>query len=158
MKASPSRETRLKLDLRATSLKDVKHAAYALSGEAYIRLDTQGNRAVVARLRPRGPGGPAGNRLARLFKQRLAWEHLRGRIEAANVGLREHIIRVALNGDAAAAEPEWGELDAKQQKELDRIIQEVETELAKEGSRKDPLGVTRTWEEAHGAGKAGRRP
>lgn len=134
----------------------IKYAAFALTGEAYVLLESAKN-AVSVEIAPKAPQSGALKRLAARFKEELALEKIRSEIEANNRGLREHVIRMALSGESAPAPVEAEvALTDEQQKELDRLIAEVEDEIKKESgvSAGDPLGVTKTWEEAHGHDRA----
>lgn len=141
---------------REYPLSVVKHAAYALTGEAYVGLQTV-RGAVRVRLEPKsGSGDEALRALARRFREGLELERIRSAVEAGNRDLREHIIRLALRGDDRTQVDVETVLTKEQQEELDRLIAEVEAEVKKESGesgKKDPLGVTQTWEEKHGHGR-----
>ncbi|HAM36517.1 MAG TPA: hypothetical protein DEB40_14520 [Elusimicrobia bacterium] len=153
---------RLEIPFSGCSLEVVKYAALSLTGAAFVRI-SRGRTAVVVELEAKKPANKKDlEKLAADFQDRIGMEAVRSDIAARDKGLREHIIRLALRGDTPVVEePEIG-LSEEQQKELDRLIAEVDAEIAKESSGKspDPLGVGKTWEEAHGrdeAGKANRR-
>lgn len=139
--------------LKGECLRTIKHAAFALTATAYVRLDLSAG-AVRVTLEPKEPTGKtAGGKLAARFIEKFKEETIRSAIEANNRKLREHIIGLALRPEKGSLECEADAgLTEQQQKELDLIIAEVEAEIKKEPrkSSKDPLGVTKTWEETHG--------
>jgi hypothetical protein len=129
----------------------VKHAALALAGEAYVEL-TSAKGAVRVGLAPKAGADDAALRaLAARFGDSLEAEAIREELDANGRALREHMIRLALRPESAPADADI-QLSPEQQKELDRLIAEVEAEVAKEpgGAGPDPLGVDKTWEEKHG--------
>lgn len=139
--------------LKEGMLKTIKHAAFALTATAYVRLDRAGDCVQVTLSPKDGSKKMTARRLASLFLEGLKQESIRSAIEDNNRKLREHIIRLAL---CPAQEPLPEQADTglteQQQQELDRIIAEVEEEIKKEPRKtaKDPLGVTKTWEEKYG--------
>lgn len=141
------------VSLEENSLKTIKYAAFALTATAYVQLDSVKSRVQVT-LRPKDvPGKMTARRLASLFLEGLKQEAIRSSLEDNNRKLREHIIGLALcpAKEEAPAQAD-AELSEEQQKELDRIIAEVEEEIKKEPlkSSRDPLEVTKTWEEKYG--------
>lgn len=138
----------------AHSLDAVRYAAYSLSAAAYVLLEPAGKGAVQASFSER-PGA----RLAGIegrFKQALADEALREKNFDENRGLREFMILKAL----AAAEPAKPQQDTgltpEQEKELDALIAQVESEIKDEtvsGGSGDPLGIAKRWEDKNVATK-----
>ena len=143
----------VRVSLEENSLKTIKYAAFALTATAYVQLDSIKNRVQVT-LRPKDvPGKTTAPRLAALFLEGLKQEAIRSALEDNNRKLREHIIGLALRPAKEDPLVESAEdLTEEQQKELDRIIAEVEAEIKKEPlkSSQDPLEVTKTWEEKYG--------
>ena len=136
----------------------VKYAAFALTDEAYVRLEPAKN-GVRVELTPKIPAPGSLKRLSSRFGDELDLEQIRSKIESNNRSLREHVIRMALSGETSPPPVEAEiALTDEQQKELDRLIAEVEEEIKKESgaSGGDPLGVTQTWEEAHGHDRASK--
>jgi hypothetical protein len=135
----------------------VKHAAFSLTEDVFAALEPAANGVRVV-LRPKRERADLKALLGR-FAAALSEEELRDRIEDGNVGLRDHIVALALRGEEPAkTETEDGaELTPEQEKELDRLVAEVEAELGKESSaaESDPSGVVKTWEETQGSGEAG---
>lgn len=157
MKTRKNKAIRIRVGLRAHNLDAVRYAAYAVSDAAYVFIAPAGKGAAVLELTPKAAAPAPG--LARRFAEELKDEELRARIFDANRELREFMILKALSGEqAAAAQPEDSGLTPEQEKELDALIAQVESEIKKEsaGGGKDPLGLTSTWEEKYGA-KTGRK-
>jgi hypothetical protein len=120
------------------------------------------------------PAGKDGARITLRFRQRLTRRQLQAEGKAfldeldnqrlqnelltKNHSIQEFIIRQALQGPAKT---EGGtdrsdlELSEEEERELDKLIAEVEELVAKEseakaGEKEDPMGIQKTWEEAHG--------
>ncbi|MDD5656020.1 MAG: hypothetical protein PHF00_02040 [Elusimicrobia bacterium] len=147
--------------LREFPMEVVRFTAYLFMDRADPLIALEGKRRARVTLRLRA--AVAGKRLAlekaaflkELEAQRFQWDVLR-----KNRSIQEFIVRQALQQPPAAAPaPESGnsdlELSQEEERELDRLIAEVEETLAKEakgraGKKKDPLGIRKTWEEAHG--------
>ncbi|MFA5139514.1 MAG: hypothetical protein WC728_09810 [Elusimicrobiota bacterium] len=137
---------------------DVRFAAYLYMDRAdpLIEPTTGGLR---VRLRYRAP--VAAGRLreeGKAFVEELRQQRFQGELLARNGSLHEYVVRQALSGAGQAEPAEEGaepELSAEEEKELDRLIAEVEELVEKEAKGKpkqaeDPLGIRATWEEAHG--------
>jgi len=143
---------RFEIPLKEYPLEVVKYAAFSLTGDAFAHIFLKPAR-VVAAFETKSPATRKSlGRLAADFKDALKLEAIRSDIAGKDQGLREHIVRLALRGEPVPVEDASAGLSAQQQKELDRLIAEVEAEIAKESTGKspDPLGVTKTWEAAHG--------
>lgn len=137
---------------RSYCLETVKFAAHALTGVNFIELRPAPGGVLVI-VEPKDPGARGKLReTVSIFKQELKDAEIRSRVAADHRGLRERLIRLAIQGDAPCVQEGEVGLSEAQQKELDRIIAEVEDELRKEPaeSKEDPLGVTKTWEEQNG--------
>ncbi len=145
------------------SLGVVKFASYVFSGHAHVFIE--GN-SVILRFHKRFGAKGLKNEEA-LFKKELEDQKIHSEIRKNNQGIREFIMRKALSGPIFSYEdeeqpgspslPESG-LTKEQETELDRLIAEVESDIAKETSKGpplDPLGITATWEEKHGKKRAG---
>ncbi|OGS54916.1 MAG: hypothetical protein A3J79_10255 [Elusimicrobia bacterium RIFOXYB2_FULL_62_6] len=158
MKTQQCKKTGVRVSLKDNGLDAVRYAAYAVSDAAYVFITPASGRAVTVELTPKTEAAAKG--LARRFAEELRDEKLRARIFDANRELREFMILKALSRAEAAAPaaPEDSGLTPAQEKELDALIAQVESEIKKEsaGGGKDPLGLTRTWEEKYGA-KTGRK-
>jgi len=141
-------------------------ACYAFLDRAYLRLEGDPKACVQVRLRAKNGDGAALDSVAGEFENELLHQALRTRITAANQKIREHIITRAL-ASAQGYAPETAEscdcgasgegtplaeeavLDADLEKEVDKLLAEVE----KEGGE-DPLNIAAPWEESHPAGAA----
>lgn len=145
-------QLRFHVPTREYALETVKFAAHMLTGSNFVRLalETGGVLVQVESKDPQGPGGA--RKTEALFKQELKDAELRSWVSANDRGIRESIIRLAIQGDAAPVPEAEAGLTDTQQKELDRIIAEVENELRQDTAvvKEDPLGVTKTWEERYG--------
>ena len=156
------------VSLRDYPLDVVRYAAYAVSDAAYVFIKPAGKGAVTLEFSPKqrsgdsgqgtGVGGhksQAGN-LAGRFREELKDEKIRAAIFDSNRELREFMVLKALayEDTPAAAQKEDSGLTPEQESELDALIAQVEGEIKKESAgkkTKDPLGITRTWEEKYGA-------
>lgn len=145
----------------AVSLKDynldtVRYAAYASSGAAHVFIRMDGPGAAVAEFVPKGAA--AGKAVAAAFRAELADEKLREAVSDNNRELREFLVMKALTPEKKPAAASDSSLTAEQEKELEDLIAQVESEIKKDagsGRQKDPLGITKTWEDKY-AGKKNR--
>jgi len=138
----------------------VRYAAYSVSGGAYVTLEPSKGGMLVT-LEPKRPAsGAALTALKKKFTSELADEKLRAELAASSRGLREFMTLKALCGPAAPAPQEDSGLTPEQEKELDALIAEVESEIKTEAAgkkRSDPRGITRTWEETRDSKPAGEK-
>ena len=165
---------------KENNLDTIRYAAYAVSDAAYVFIKPAGP-ALFPRPSKCGAGGgvtveftpkllsqvtghksqagtpaQAAKKLLERFREELKDEKLRAEIFEANRDLREFMILKALAYEEppAGARQEDAGLTPEQEKELDALIAQVESEIKKESAGKrsrDPLGITRTWEEKYGA-------
>ncbi|MBI4802325.1 MAG: hypothetical protein HY796_07350 [Elusimicrobia bacterium] len=181
MKKEGNRKIAVKVSLKKYNLNTARYAAYAVSDAAYVFIAPSGKGAVAVEFTLKNGSqvtghdkshvtrhtSQAGNymtaagNLVRRFREELKDEKIRAAVFDANRDLREFMILKALSYDTAAppAEQEDSGLTPEQEKELDALIAQVESEIKKESAgsgTKDPLGITRTWEEKYGA-KTGRK-
>ncbi|MDT8286354.1 MAG: hypothetical protein RQ748_04515 [Elusimicrobiales bacterium] len=127
-----------------------RYAAYSLSDAAYAFISPAGPGSLSVALRPKA-GVPLSGLAAR-FRAALKDEAVREALFEENKGLREFMILKALSDPepAPAPAPAAG-LTPEQEKELDALIAQVEQEIKSESAPgKDPLGITRRWEDKHG--------
>lgn len=146
----------VKVDAEQYDLDAVRYAAYAVSDTASVFIKPAAG-GVTVEFTPRNSA--AAKTLLRRFKEELKDEKLRASIFDANRDLREFMILKALSYEEAGSRQEDSGLTPEQEKELDALIAQVEGEIRKESAgnkAKDPLGITRTWEENYDA-KAGRK-
>lgn len=141
-------------------LDTVRYAAHAVSRAAHVFIKLDGRSAAAVEFTPTGP--VSGKAVAASFKAELADEKLRAAIYAANRELRDFMILKALSKEETppqAPQDDSG-LTPEQEKELDALIAQVESEIKQEvsaGASKDPLGITRTWEDKYGAKKSRKK-
>jgi His-Xaa-Ser system protein HxsD len=134
---------------------DIRYAAYAVSGSAYVFLEPGKKGEITVTLEPK-PAGAVQNHAAleKKFIAELKDEKMRSAIADANRELRDFIVLKALTSVAAPAPAEDSGFTPAQEKELDDLIAQVEREIKTETAGKqssDPLGITKTWEEKHDA-------
>lgn len=136
-------------------LNAVRYAAYSLSGSAYVFLKPLAGGKVLAEFEPKpGVDARAAAALPARFRQELEDEKFREKNSAENSSLREFLLLKAVNYAPKAPEPEPDSgLTPKQEKELNDLIHQIEKEIKAEtaGGKKDPLGITRTWEDKYGS-------
>lgn len=154
MKKQANKTISIRVSLKDRNLDAVRYAAYAVSDAAYVFVRSAGKGAVTVEFTPKN-GSPAKD-LSRRFQEELADEKIRAAIFDSNRDLREFMILKALAYEEtpAAAKSDDSGLTPEQESELDALIAQVESEIKKEstgGKTKDPLGITRTWEEKYGA-------
>lgn len=136
------------------ALDAVRYAAYSLSAAAYVLIEPAGKGAVQVSFSER-PGARLAGIEAR-FKQALADEALREKNFDENRGLREFMILKALSAAEPAKPQQDTGLTADQEKELDALIAQVESEIKEEtssGRSGDPLGIAKRWEDKNVATK-----
>lgn len=135
------------VDRKKFSLDTIRYAAYALSGDAYVSLSST-KTAVRASFLPK-PGASAKG-LAGLFARELEDEKFREELADKNRELHFWMVKRAINyaPQAEKASADAG-LTPEQEKELEQLIAQVESEIKKE----DPRGITKTWEQKYGEKK-----
>ena len=144
----------IKVSLKKHSLDAVRYAAYAVSGAAFVFLKMAGKNAVTVELASKKNPSASSAVLKHRFLSELADEKLREAVSDDNRELREFLILKALSGPERPAQSRDSGLTAEQEKELEDLIAQVEKEIKLDSrSRKsrDPLGITRTWEDKYGA-------
>jgi len=147
-KKHPEKSVVETISLKKYSPETARYAAYSLTGEAYAFLSPAGADALSVELRPKPGAGKAG--LAARFRAALREEALRETLFEENKGLREFMLLKALSAPEPAPAPSAA-LTPEQEKELDALIAQVEREIKEESAPgKDPLGITRRWEDKHG--------
>ena len=160
MKKTNGKVVSVSVDLKDFDLDAVRYAAHAVSGAAHVLIKRNGPREAVVEFSPTGK--ISGKGVAAAFRSELADEKVRASIHAANRELRDFMILKALSKDAApepAGQDDSG-LSPEQEKELDALIAQVESEIKREsasGVAADPLGITKTWEDKYGAKKSRKK-
>ena len=150
----------VKVSLENCSLEAVRYAAHAVSGSAHVLIKRNGPREAVVEFSPTGP--VPGKKIAASFRSELADEKVRAAIHDANRELRDFMILKALSKEVAPPQARQDDsgLTPEQEKELDALIAQVESEIKREsgaGAAGDPLGITRTWEDKYGAKKSRKK-
>ena len=160
MKKESRSKTEVSVSLKKYSLEAVRYAAHAASSAARVFIRTSGRDAAVVEFEPTGklPGA----KMAAAFKAELEDEALRASVYEANRELRDFMILKALSASEAAQKPRQDDsgLTPEQEKELDALIAQVESEIKQEaaaGASADPLGITKTWEDKYGAKKSRKK-
>lgn len=138
-------------------LEAVYLASYALLDRAYIRLEGDPKGTITVRIKPKKDLSPKTlAALAGEFSNELIHQALRTKVSTANRQIREHIILKALTSaqgpapdadSSGHAEPAAGEkplLDEELEKEVDKLLAEVE-----KAGGEDPLNIAAPWEETH---------
>lgn len=132
------------VDRKKFSLETIRYAAYAMSGSAYVTLSA-GKTSVRASFLPMN-GRPAGD-LKKLFLRELEDEKFREGLFDRNKDLRFWMLKRAINHvPEQVNRAEDVGLTPEQEKELEQLIAQVESEIKKE----DPRGITKTWEQKYG--------
>ncbi|MCM2267053.1 MAG: hypothetical protein NDI60_04680 [Elusimicrobiales bacterium] len=159
MNKKPAAKTKVSVSLKKYPIETVRYAAHAVSCAARVFIRTAGRDTAVAEFEPTGrlPGA----KIAAAFRAELADEALRASVYAANRELRDFMILKALSAQAAPPpRQDDSGLTPEQEKELDALIAQVESEIKQEaasGAASDPLGITRTWEDKYGAKKSRKK-
>jgi His-Xaa-Ser system protein HxsD len=168
-----SMETEFVIDERIYPLEAVQSAAYAFTDRAFIAIEPAGDGRLKVVMSPK-PAAPAPDNLKGEFDNELVHQALRLRVSEANRKIREFIVTKALvsaqpapaacDGDAPSApaetcpdcaadagaaqgEPAPARIDEALEKEIDRLLAEIESG---DGAA-DPLGVAVPWEEKFGS-------
>jgi len=153
-----TRTTSVKINLKKYSLETVRYAAYAVSDEAFVMVRGGLGGCAAVDLTPRG--GLPGRGLKARFLSELDDEKLREAVSDDNRELREFLVKKALSPETGPVAAADSGLTPEQEKELEDLIAQVEGEIKKEersGRRKDPLGITKTWEEKYGGKTNGKK-
>jgi hypothetical protein len=155
-----NRSVSVRINLKSCGLEVVRYAAHAVSGAAHVLIKRNGLREAVVEFSPTGT--IPGKTVAARFRSELADEKLRASLHDANRELRDFMILKALSKDGPPppAQQDDSGLTPAQEKELDALIAQVESEIKREtsaGTAGDPLGITRTWEDKYGAKKSRKK-
>jgi His-Xaa-Ser system protein HxsD len=168
-------QTEITFDLDETlyPLEAVQNAVYVFTDRAYVRVERAGaDRLKVMMTIKAGAPASVSVELRGEFDNELIHQVLRERISLSNQKIREFIVTKALVSaqpsalvaaaapavaaaeaacpecaDQASPAPAPPQIDAALEKEIDRLLAEIESG---DGAA-DPLGVSVPWEEAFGA-------
>jgi len=148
----------IRVSLKSYKADEVRYAAYAVSGSAYVFLEPGKKGEIAVTLEPkRGGAGQGTAALEKWFIAELKDEKMRSAIADSNRELRDFMVLKALTSVVSPPPSEDSGFTAAQEKELDDLIAQVEREIKTESAGKeysDPLGLTKTWEEKHDANSA----
>lgn len=163
-------EISIDLDETIYPLEAVQNAVYVFTDRAYVRVERSERERlkVVMTIKAGPPSGAAA--LRGEFDNELIHQVLRQRVSASNQKIREFIVTKALVSaqpsalvaasapvaaeavpcpecvEAPGAPPAPPQIDAALEKEIDRLLAEIESG---DGAA-DPLGVSVPWEDAFG--------
>jgi hypothetical protein len=155
----PAKTAIVDVNLKDSSLCALRYAAYAVSGRAHVFIKPLPGGRVRAEFSPKPGSGARPAELAAQFRLELADEKLRERVSEENQGLREFMTLKFLNYRPPAPAQDDSGLTPQQEKELNELISQIETEIKAEtgGKKADPLGITSTWEDTYGAGNSKKK-
>jgi His-Xaa-Ser system protein HxsD len=166
MPSRPSAEVTIKARVGKSGAEPILGAAYLMMDRAYVLVSGDKKKALTVTLRPKaGRGAAALAALRKDFAAELAAQELRWAVARNNRSIREYVAENALAlsqeyaaRSAAPAEPASEPLTGEQRSEIERLIAEVETEIAAMNAKKDHAGAKETsqsWEAAQDVRKAG---
>ena len=119
-------------------------AAHALTADAYVLVSRKGKSGAVE-LWPKAKISPKA--LAEAFKREYENQRLRWALTRDGLGLRAETLRRALDLAAAAGgrpQAPQAQLTPEQKAEIAALLAEAEADAGP----KDPLGITKPWEES----------
>ena len=169
IKTGSDAEAVLEVEERLYPPEAVEAAAYAFTDRAYARVETagEGRLRVVLAFKPATPAAERAA-LEGELRNELLHQALRLKVSAANRKIREFIVTKALvsaqpaeslagqpsqegpREDCPECAPAPAPVDAELEKEIDRLLAEIEGGDA----AADPLGVAVSWEVKYGPGDA----
>lgn len=142
------KEFAINIDTKKYSKEDICYAAYKMSGNNYVRLEKNGKNEIRVIFIPKNNSHLSLQKIKNSFFEELRDELIRQKISMDNARLREFMM---LKGIYYRDKHEEGYgLTPEQEEELENIITQVEEEIKTVSYKKDPLGITRTWEERYG--------
>ncbi|HCC47580.1 MAG TPA: hypothetical protein DEQ38_05625 [Elusimicrobia bacterium] len=144
-----SKNISIQVSLNKYTPESIRYAAHSLGGAAYALLKPLPGGRVLVELTPKSGAGAG---LARRFRAELEDEKLRERVASENRELREFMLLKALTWRPRPQEKDDAGLTPQQEKELNDLIAQIETEIKAEATgapSADPLGITSTWEDKY---------
>lgn len=139
----------LKVDTKKYSLPVIRYAAYLFTKDFYVELKIE-KGFCKAVFEPKSKVNKTD--IKKAFFKELEEEKFRSSLFDSNRKLREYLITSALKYTEKPQPPAPTEgLTPEEEKELDKIIAEVEAELKGEKEKEDPLEIKKTWEEKYGS-------
>ncbi|MEF3280849.1 MAG: hypothetical protein K6357_07790 [Elusimicrobiota bacterium] len=138
----------LKYDLNKYPIEAVRYVFYTLTSQFYVLLSTEKNF-IKAELKPISDSKIDIKKLKKNIELELRDEILRQRIMNDSLKLREYLIRKAITySPQTPVSPDT--LSTEEEKELEKLIKEVEEELKKEMEEEKSNEIKKTWEEKYG--------
>lgn len=152
-------ELSLSLRVDESGVEPLLGAAYLMMDRAYVLVEGDRRKALTVTLRPKaGRGKTELAALKKAFDAELDAQRLRWAVARHNRPVREHVAEhaVALAEEYAArssasAEPASEPLTGEQRSEIERLIAEVESEIAAMNVKKEhaeTAEAARSWEAA----------
>lgn len=135
-----------KLSLKKYSLEDIRYVAYLYTRDNYVLMDTNKKNEILVNIEPKSSCSKIDKKE---FLKLLDEETARSKIYKANMDLREYIIKSSMCYKPVSENNVEG-LTPEEEKELDKLIAEVEQELKSESVKEDKLEIKKTWEEKYG--------
>lgn len=174
--AEAGAETTFEIDERIYPLEAVQNAAYAFTDRAFVRVEPSAAGKLKVTMTAKPASAAAGAERGE-FDNELIHQALRLRVSESNRKIREFIVTKALvsaqpsgvavaaaeacvecaSGEAPAAPAAPAPIDEALEKEIDRLLAEIESGDASA----DPLGVSVPWEEKFGkkaGAEGGKKP
>jgi His-Xaa-Ser system protein HxsD len=143
-------EFAIKIDIKRYPKEDICYAAYKMSGNNYVQIEKKGKNEIKVILIPKNNSSLSTLKIKNLFLKGLKDEVIRQKISLHNIKLREFMILKGIYYQDKQVSDKDSGLTPEQEKELENIIAQVEQEIKSSSYKKDPLGITRTWEERYG--------
>lgn len=142
------------VDLKTYGLEAALGAAYLVTDLNFVSLGGDRKKTLSVTLEPKSGKATAAalNKLAAQFQAELDTAKVRWEISRNNLPVREHVAKLAAVAKPEAqapARPNETKLTDEQQSEIDRLIAEVESEIAEMNQTKavpDPKGIRDSWE------------
>jgi len=136
----------LKLSLKKYLLEDIRYVSYLYTKDNYVFIDINNKNEVLVNIEPKFNSQKIDKKE---FLKLLDEETKRSEIYKANMELREYIIKSSMCYKPITDNNVEG-LTPEEEKELDKLIAEVEQELKSESVKEDKLEIKKTWEEKYG--------
>ncbi|MBP7795723.1 MAG: hypothetical protein KA059_02975 [Elusimicrobiales bacterium] len=133
-------------NIKDYSLDLIKETSYLFSDILWVLIEKNDNKVKVSlelfnkRLNI--------NDIRKIFMKRLDEEKIKNEIFEENIKFREYLIKQAMT-----YQPEKNDTDGltqEEERELEKLIKEVEDELKKESGGSNDSEIKKTWEEKYG--------
>ena len=133
-------------DIKDYSLDVIKETSYLFSDSFWVFVEKNSNKIKVTfetfnkKVKIKD--------LQKLFTKKLKEEKIKDEIFKENIKLREYLIKQAMTYNPEENNNDG--LTAEEEKELEKLIKEVEEELKKESGGSNDGEIKKTWEEKYG--------